>query len=70
MVKFESRYKKYDKHFMEIKVVMIRANIKEDNEATMTSFMNGFNCDITHIVELYHYVESEEMVYVVVKVEK
>ena len=55
---------------MEIKVVMIRANIKEDNEATMTSFMNGFNCDITHIMELHHYVESEEMVYVVVKVEK
>jgi hypothetical protein len=55
-------YKKYDKHFKEMKLVMIRANIEEDNEATMASFMNGFNRDITHIVELHHYVESEEMV--------
>ena len=49
---------------------MIRTNIEEDNKATMASFMNGFNHDITHIMELHHYVESKKMVNIVVKVEK
>jgi len=53
-----------------MELVMIRANIEEDNKAIMASFINGFNRDIIHIMELHHYVESEEMVYMVVKVEK
>ena len=49
---------------------MIRTNIEEDNKATMASFMNGFNHDITHIMELYIYVKFKEMMYIVIKVEK
>ena len=39
-------------------------------EVIMVRLMNGFNHDITHIVKLHHYVELEEMVYMVVNVEK
>jgi hypothetical protein len=33
---------------------MIRFNIEKDMEATMARFMNGLNCDITHIMKLHH----------------
>jgi hypothetical protein len=49
---------------------MIRVNVEEDRKATMARFMNGINSDITHIVELHHFVELEEMVHMVVKVER
>jgi hypothetical protein len=39
-------------------------------KATMTRFINGINHDITHIIELYHYVELEEMMHMAMKVEK
>jgi hypothetical protein len=53
-----------------MKLVMIRANIEEDKEATMARFMNALNHDIAYIVELHHYVELKEMMHMVVKVEK
>jgi hypothetical protein len=36
----------------------------------MARFMNALNHDITHIVELHHYMELKEMVHMAVKVEK
>jgi hypothetical protein len=36
----------------------------------MARFMNGLNHDITHIIKLHHYMELEEMIHMVVKVEK
>jgi hypothetical protein len=36
----------------------------------MARFMNGLNHDITHIVELHHYVKLEEMVHMIVNVGK
>jgi len=38
----------------EIKVVMIRAKIVEEREATMTRFLNGLNCETVHIRGLQH----------------
>jgi hypothetical protein len=49
---------------------MIQANVEKDNEAIMARFTNDINHDITHIVELYHHVELEEMVYMAMKIEK
>jgi Uri superfamily endonuclease len=49
---------------------MIEANVEKDNEAIMARFTNDINHDITHIVELYHHVELEEMVYMAMKMEK
>jgi hypothetical protein len=36
----------------------------------MARFKNGLNYDISNIMELYHYVELEEMVHIAMKVEK
>jgi hypothetical protein len=53
-----------------MKIAMFRANIEEDEEATMSRFMNDLNHDISHIMELHHYVKLEEMMHMAVKVEK
>ena len=47
---------------------MIRANLEEDQEATMARFLVGLNREIANIVELQHYVELEDMVHVAMKV--
>ena len=49
---------------------MVRANVEKDREVTMARFLSGFNPNITNIVELYHYVELEDMVHMDIKVEK
>jgi hypothetical protein len=49
---------------------MIQVNIEEDREAIMARFMNDLNHDITHIVELYHYVELKEMMHMTMNVKK
>jgi hypothetical protein len=43
----------------ELEVVMIRANVNEDEEVTMYRFLNGLNRDISNVVELQSYVELE-----------
>ena len=59
-----------DDYHRKMKIVMIRANVEEDIEATMTRFLNGLNRDIANVVELQHYVELEDMVHMVIKVEQ
>jgi hypothetical protein len=49
---------------------MIWANVVEDREATMARFLNGLNQDIVNVVELQHYVELEDMVYMATKVKR
>ena len=58
-----------DDHYKEMEIAMIRANVKEDREATMARFLNGLNRDIANVVELQHYVELEDMVHMAIKVE-
>ncbi|KAJ9536652.1 hypothetical protein OSB04_un000201 [Centaurea solstitialis] len=48
-------------YFKEMEVTMIRANIDEDREATMARFLHGLNFEIRDRVEMYHYVEIEDM---------
>jgi hypothetical protein len=62
--------KSIDEYFKEMKLTIIRANVKEDRNAIMARFMNNFNHDIAHIVGLHHYMKLEEMVHVALKVEK
>uniref|UniRef100_A0A2N9I342 CCHC-type domain-containing protein n=1 Tax=Fagus sylvatica TaxID=28930 RepID=A0A2N9I342_FAGSY len=54
----------------EMEVVMIRANVEEDREATMARFLSGLNRDIANVIELQHYVEIEDMVHMAMKVER
>jgi hypothetical protein len=61
--------KNVDEYFKEMELAMIRANIEKDREATMTKFINELYHDMTHIMELYHYV-LEEMMHMTMKVER
>ena len=47
--------------FKEMEVAMVRANIEEDQEATMARFLASLNQEIQNVVELQHYVELEDM---------
>lgn len=49
---------------------MIRANIKEDRETIMAQFLSGLNQEISCIVQLNHYVELEDIVHMVIKVDR
>jgi len=49
---------------------MIIANVNEDEEVTMSRFLNGLNRDIANVVELQSYVELEELVYLAIKIER
>jgi hypothetical protein len=53
-----------------MEILMIRANVVEDREATMARFLNGLNREIANVVELQHYVELEDMLHVAMKVER
>ncbi|GAB2298140.1 hypothetical protein Dimus_038517 [Dionaea muscipula] len=59
-----------EEYFKEMEILMIRASVEEDREATMARFLNGLNREIANGVELQHYVELEEMVEKSVKVEQ
>ncbi|KAJ4717045.1 Mutant gag-pol polyprotein [Melia azedarach] len=57
-------------YYKEMEIAMIRANIKEDREATMARFISGLNKEIADVVDLQHYVEMEELLHKSIKVEK
>jgi hypothetical protein len=63
-------YRSMDDYYKEMEIALIRANVKEDREATMARFLNGLNRDIANVVELQHYVELEDMVHMAIKVER
>ena len=59
-----------DEYYKEMEIAMIPTNVEEDHEATMARFLNGLNHDITNIIELQHYVEREDSLHMVTKVER
>jgi hypothetical protein len=61
--------KNVEEYQKELEVDMIRANVNEDEEVTMSRFLNGFNRDIANVVELQSYVDLEELVHLAIKVE-
>ena len=62
--------KSVEDYHKEMEVALIRANVEEDREAIMARFLNGLNRDLANLVELQHYVELEDMVQMVIKVER
>jgi len=60
--------KTVEEYQKELEATMIRANVNEDEEVTMSRFLNGLNRDITNVVELQSYVELEELVHLAIKV--
>nr|XP_027075909.1 uncharacterized protein LOC113699760 [Coffea arabica] len=59
-----------DEYHKEIEILMLRANVQEDPEATMARFLNGLRPDIAERVELQHYIELHELVNKAIKVEQ
>ena len=59
-----------DEYYKEMEVAMIRANVIEDREATMSRFLHGLNREIGDIVELHNYEELDELVHQAIKVEQ
>jgi hypothetical protein len=55
--------------YKELEMAMIRTNVNEDEEVTMSRILNGLDRDITNVVELQSYVDLEELVYLAIKVE-
>jgi len=49
---------------------MIRANVIEDEEVTMSRFWNGLNKDIVNVLELQPYIDVKDLVHLAIKVEK
>jgi hypothetical protein len=49
---------------------MIRANIIEDTEATITRFLNGLNRETCNVVELQYHVELKDMVHMAIEIER
>jgi len=62
--------KSVEEYQKELEVTMIRANVNEDEEVTMSKFLNGLNRDIANVVELQSYVDLEELVHLAIKVER
>jgi hypothetical protein len=44
--------KSVEEYQKELEVAMINANVNEDEEVTMSRFLNGLNRDITNVMEL------------------
>jgi hypothetical protein len=53
---------RFQEYYKEMEVVMIRAKVEEDREATMARFFHGLNREIADVVEMQHYVELTDMV--------
>ncbi|RDX97027.1 hypothetical protein CR513_20245, partial [Mucuna pruriens] len=61
---------KVQNYFEEMKIVMTRANVKEDHEVTMARFIGGLKNEIVDVVKLQHYMEIEDLLHKAVQVER
>ncbi|PKI59196.1 hypothetical protein CRG98_020411 [Punica granatum] len=70
IVRLRQGMRSVEDYHKEMEIALIRANIEEDEEATMARFLCDLNQEIANVVELQHYVEIEEMVSMAMKVEQ
>ncbi|XP_056855374.1 uncharacterized protein LOC130504765 [Raphanus sativus] len=62
--------KSVEEYYQEMELLMLRAKISEDSEATMARFLGGLNREIQDRVEMQHYLEIEEMLHKAILVEQ
>ncbi|XP_057450484.1 uncharacterized protein LOC130742400, partial [Lotus japonicus] len=62
--------KSVEEYYKELEVLMLQANLEEDEEVTMIRFINGLSNDVRDIVELQEYVDMEELLHKATKVEQ
>jgi len=53
-----------------MEMALIRANLHEDEDALIVRFLNKLNHDIRDIVELYNYLDLQELVHQAIRVEQ
>ena len=53
-----------------MKLTMLKANLVEDEETTMSRFLNGLNREIADVVDIHHYLEFNELLMRACKVER
>ncbi|XP_027184032.1 uncharacterized protein LOC113782339 [Coffea eugenioides] len=59
-----------DEYHKEMEILMLRADVQEDPEATMARFLSELRPDIAERVELQYYMELHELVDKAIKVEQ
>ncbi|XP_033141136.1 uncharacterized protein LOC103847683 [Brassica rapa] len=59
-----------EEYYQDMELLMLRARVSEDKEATMARFLGGLNREIQDNVEMQHYVEIEEMLHKAILVEQ
>ncbi|XP_051150190.1 uncharacterized protein LOC127264730 [Andrographis paniculata] len=59
-----------EEYYKELETLLLQADICEDQEQMMSRFSNGLQRDIVDALEMYQYVDLEEMVHFAIKVEK
>ncbi|XP_071900987.1 uncharacterized protein [Coffea arabica] len=57
-------------YYKDMEISMLRANIQEDQEATMARFLSGLRVEIADQLELQYYVEIDDMVDKAIKIEQ
>ena len=57
-------------YFKEMKMDMMKADVREDLEATMAQFLRGLRIEIADIVELHQYLDLNELLDKAIKVER
>ncbi|XP_056852801.1 uncharacterized protein LOC130502007 [Raphanus sativus] len=62
--------KSVEEYYQEMELLMLRAKVSEDSEATMARFLGGLNREIQDRVEMQHYLEIEEMLHKAILVEQ
>ena len=62
--------KSVEEYYKEMEIAMIRANVTEDDEQTMTRFLNGLNHPIKKIADFQPYSNLIELVHQATKAER
>ena len=59
-----------EEYSRESKLTMLNANLVEDEETTMSRFLNGLNKEIADVVDMHHYLEYNELLMRACKAER
>jgi hypothetical protein len=51
-----------DEYFKEVELLLIRSDIREDEESRMAKFLHGLNDDISSFVEMFPYQTLQDLV--------
>jgi hypothetical protein len=54
--------KSVDEYFKEMELLLIRSDIREDEESRMARFLHGLNDDISCFVEMFPYQTLQDLV--------